>query len=296
MKYIDGKTFLELNYRDPDKYLNPTAWKKYFATVEPQFVEWAKLLKRPPRHAEAKNGSGHWGALPFRVHQLFDIMVKAAKKQDPNLLLCAGGVLIHYIGDACQPLHASYLSQGDPARVVKRPKSEGMKLEADGVHGGYEDDMIAHGQKYDNLSAKLKSRIAKLKTEPIANIETGYDASKAVIALIYATQHEIAPKDIVQKWVELKGVHKKDKARAMWEEFGDDTITCMARGTRYLTKIWQAAWDAGDGDATIGSGSTLKERDIEKLYNDPDVVPSIGLDRYPDDMDADWSTIKRTSA
>jgi hypothetical protein len=293
MKYENGKTFLELNYTDPDTYLNPPAWMKFFAAMEPQFEHWAELLKRPPKQAEAKDGSSHWGALPFRVHQLFDVMVKAANDQDEALFLCAGGVLIHYIGDACQPLHASYLSQGDPARVVKRPKSDGMKLEADGVHSGYEDDMIAYGYKNENLGAKLKARIAQLKNEPIADIKIGYDAAKAVIALIRATQNEVAPRAIVNKWVEIKGAGKSDKTKAMWEEFGDDTITCMARGTRYLAKIWQAAWDAGDGDGNIGAGSRIKEAAIMQLYNNPDVVPSTGLNQYPADMKADWSAIKR---
>jgi hypothetical protein len=292
MEYKNGKTFLEMNYTDPDSYLNPPAWMEYFAAMEPQFEEWAKLLKRPPKQKEAKDGSSHWGALPFRVHQLFDVMVRAAKHQDEKLFLCAGGVLIHYIGDACQPLHASYLSQGDPACVVNRPKSDGMKLEADGVHSGYEDDMIAYGCMKENLGAKLKTRIAQLKNEPIANIQTGYHAAKAVIALIRATQNEVAPRAIVNKWVQLKGTRKSDKTKAMWEEFGDGTITCMARGTRYLAKIWQAAWDAGDGDRNIGAGSRIEEAAIMDLYNDPAVVPSIGLNHYPADMNADWSGIK----
>ena len=293
LKYQGDKTFLELNSTQPDKYLNPPAWLEYFKAIEPQFEEWAKLLKGSDKKAEAKNGRGHWGALPFRVHQLFDVMVKAARKGDEKLFLVAGGVLIHYVGDACQPLHASYLSQGDPARVVKRPNSDGMKLEADGVHSGYEDDMIEYGFTEENLASKLKARIGTLKNEPIADIATGYDAAKAVIALIHATQNEIAPKNIVKKWVQLSGEKKSNKKEEMWKEFGDDTITCMARGTRYLAKIWQSAWKAGDGDDNIGNGSVAKEKDIMELYNDPDVVPSIGLDHYPDDVNADWSGIKR---
>ena len=87
----------------------------------------------------------------------------------------------------------------------------------------------------------------------------------------------------------------------MWEEFGNDTITCMARGTRYLAKIWQSAWDAGDGDANIGVGAPIKDlakkkRAIMALYNDPDVAPSVGLDHYPDNIKSDWSGIKRPPA
>jgi hypothetical protein len=295
MEYEDGKTFLQMNVENPDKYLNPEAWVAYFAAMQPQYDEWAKLLKPD---APADHRDAHWGALPFRVHQLFDVMVQAVKNRKQDLFLCAGGALIHYVGDACQPLHASYLSQGDPAHVVKRPRADGMVLEADGVHSGYEDEMIAYGAQEDNLAAKLKTRIGQLKSEKIADIASGNDAAKAIIALIAATQNELAPRKIVDKWVELKhaGASKKEKAADMWEEFGDDTITCMARGTRYLAKIWQGAWDAGNGDSTIGAGSRRKESDIMDLYNDPDVVPSIPLDHYPSDRDSDWSKIERAAS
>ena len=230
--------------------------------MKPKYDEWAKLMKKP-----ADSPKAHWGALPFRVHQLFDTMVKAASTGNQDLFLCAGGALIHYVGDSCQPLHASYLSQGDPEHVVKRPRSDGMKLQADGVHSGYEDDMIAYGYQNEDLANKLKSEIASLKTETIPEIKTGYDASKAIIALIKATQSDIAPREIVDKWVALASVPKKQKAQAMWETFGDRTITVMARGTRYLTQIWQAAWDSGGGDGKIGAGDPAKPADLQKLYN-----------------------------
>jgi len=286
----DGEpTFLQQNLDDPDSYLNPESWVDYFASKHDLYKAWAQKLGKV-------DNSKHWGALPFRTHQLFDVMVKAATDGDGKLFLCAGGVLIHYIGDACQPLHASYLSQGDPDRVVQRPHGQTMMLEADKVHTGYEDDMIAFGYISDKLADKLKQRIKDLKDEPLPDIANGFDASKAVIALIAATQNEIAPRAIVDKWVELSGTKPKAKAQAMWETFGDDTVTCMARGTRYLTKLWQAAWSLGNGDANIKLSSAIRKKDLMQLYNDPDVVPSIALDKYPprDKRLDDWSGLKRT--
>ncbi|UWU21376.1 hypothetical protein N2601_19440 [Rhizobium sp. CB3060] len=288
LPYENGETFLALNQSAPDTYLNPKAWIDYFAEIEPQYDAWAQLLDP---NADLRNK--HWGALPFRVHQLFDIMVKAARDGDAAMFLCAGGVLIHYMGDACQPLHTSYLSQGDPAKVVPRPRSSKMKLEADGVHVGYEDDMIAYGYQQKNLGAELAQRITDLAAEPMPPITDGYEASKAVIALISATQRDIAPRDIVDKWVELIGKPAKEKAAAMWDDFGDRTITCMARGTRYLAKIWQAAWEQGNGDANIQAAAAITEAAIMALYNDPDKMPSVALDRYPDDRNSDWSKITR---
>jgi hypothetical protein len=294
LPYRHGQTFLQLNQQDPDTYLNPAAWVEYFTAMEPQYAKWKKHLNPDqPANGDDSQGQANWGALPFRVHQLYDTMVKAAKAGNARLFLCAGGVLIHYVGDACQPLHASYLSQGDPAKVVKRPKGHGMMLQASGVHSGYEDDMIAYGYQKAQLAEKLAARIRKLQREEMPEIRSGYDASKAVIALICATQNDIAPRDIVDKWLALGAMSKKEKPVQLWTDFGDRTITCMARGTRYLAAMWQAAWDQGGGERTIGAGRKIKPHDIAKLYNDPDVLPSVALNQYPNDKDADWSKIKR---
>ena len=93
LEYKNGKTFLELNYSDPDTYLTPPAWVQYFAAMKPKYDEWAKLMKKP-----ADSPKAHWGALPFRVHQLFDTMVKAASTGNQDLFLCAGGALIIMLG------------------------------------------------------------------------------------------------------------------------------------------------------------------------------------------------------
>jgi hypothetical protein len=42
----------------------------------------------------------------------------------------------------------------------------------------------------------------------------------------------------------------------MWKTFGERTIICVARGTRYLAAVWQAVWEEWDGDQKIGKGPT----------------------------------------
>jgi Zn-dependent peptidase ImmA (M78 family) len=171
--------------------------------------------------------------------------------------------------------------------------------------GQYHANRIDETQLGEYLDMKpkhaktLKARIGELNGQPgeaIRDIRSGFDASIATIDLIVATRKNILPRAIVDKWVELNGEHKSAKAAAMWDTFGDDTVTCMARDTRYLAKVWQAAWDLGNGDANIGVGRALKEGDLMKLYNNADVLPSIALDHYPDDKDADWSKIKNVQA
>jgi hypothetical protein len=82
----------------------------------------------------------------------------------------------------------------------------------------------------------------------------------------------------------------------MWSQLGDCTITVIARGTRYLSALWQAAWDAGDGDHQIGKGRAVTSDEMMKLYKNPDLDPSVPLDHYPSDADADWSKIERVIA
>ena len=40
--------------------------------------------------------------------------------------------------------------------------------------------------------------------------------------------------------------------KEMWDQFGTETITCMARGCRYLAAMWQGAWGKA-GDAKMAS-------------------------------------------
>jgi len=277
LPYKEFKTFLEFNLQNLATNPNPKDWLDYYDSVKSRYEEWAKKL------GTTFKPYSHWGALPFRVWQLFDAMVDAVKAKDQDGFLCAAGALIHYVGDACQPLHTSYLSQGDPDRVVNRPKSSGKKLEADGVHSGYEDDMVNYGYLSQNLTAKLEAEIKrqeKHKTEHIENMANGSDAAKAVIKLVAATHKTIEPREIVDKWVELIGTSKADRNDAMWEQCGDRTVECMARGTRCLAKVWQSAWSVGQGDQQIGEGSKKKPAALMVIYNDPDKLPSVRLDKY----------------
>ncbi len=278
LPYGGFKTFLAFNLDDPQHRLRPDVWLEYYKSVKPLYDKWAKALDK--KEQEDK----HWGALPFRVWQLYDTMVAAAAKGDQDLFLVAGGALIHYVGDACQPLHTSYLSAGDPDRTVPRPKAAGNKLEADGVHSGYEDDMIAYGYQEKHLEDLIRTEIKKQQAkakEAIDPIGSGFEAASALLNLIAATHDAIAPQDIVKKWVQVKGQKPADRAEAMWNTFGTDTAACMARGCRYLAAIWQGAWKTGTGDATIAAGSARSKTAVAKLYNNPKIVPSVRLDVYP---------------
>jgi hypothetical protein len=277
LPYQNFDTFLQFVLKDLETNLDPDIWMDYYNSVKPKYDAWAEALgKRSQPYA-------HWGALPFRVWQLFNAMVQTAGNSNQTDFLVAGGVLIHYVGDACQPLHTSYLSQGDPDRVVDRPRSSGKKLEADGVHSGYEDDMVNYGYNSENLEGRLNDEVKRQESdlkETIDDITTGKEAATAIIRLIASTHGTIAPREIVDKWLELHGTAKRDRNEEMWATFGPRTVTCMARGTRCLAKIWQGAWETGKGNSKIGAGSVQDEADLMARYNDPNVIPSLRLDKY----------------
>ena len=89
------------------------------------------------------------GLLPFRVQQFYEGMVKDLKKTHPDFarFVCAAGIVSHYVGDACQPLHVSSWFNGDTSQMIDNPK-KGKPNQPDkiplgsGVHGAYEDDMV----------------------------------------------------------------------------------------------------------------------------------------------------------
>jgi hypothetical protein len=56
----------------------------------------------------------------------------------------------------------------------------------------------------------------------------------------------------------------------------------MARGSRYLAKVWGGAWEAGGGDTHLDRNFKATETELMALYNDPvGFAPSRALNKYP---------------
>src|SRR5262249_24786943 len=135
----DGKTLLELT--EDDSYIDPDKWQAYYNGITD--------ILSGERIAEKRRG-----LLPFRVWQIFDGMCDFVEAGQEAKFVCAAGVLTHYIGDACQPLHISYLHDGDPNDPVTHTFSKGKKAgqreerpKGQGVHSAYEDKMIFDHRK-----------------------------------------------------------------------------------------------------------------------------------------------------
>ena len=255
-----GKTLLELCKQDMDKYVTISEWQSYYTDV----------------------GDESRGLLPFRVWQIWDEMSKAAQDGDINRFICAAGIVSHYVGDSCQPLHISYRFNGDPDNPVPtQVKDKDTKQWATqdmpagtGVHSAYEDGLVNFHIADINEGLAGSSKSPKMR-----DISTGSDAAKATVGLMQSTFDAIQPLDIVNKYIELKAKSLKPKeiADGLWTEFGDATTGIMKYGSYYLAHIWQSAWDTGAKIAKLPVKS-IDRQDMIDLYTDSTFLPSHTID------------------
>jgi hypothetical protein len=259
----DGKTLLDLT--KDSGFIDPSKWNDFYDSV-------SDLLKDKPIEQI------HRGLLPFRVWQIFDDMVEFVSKGQMPEFVCAAGVLTHYIGDACQPLHISYLHDGDPLRktthTFTKGKHEGETEErplGQGVHSAYEDAMVSVGR--EEILKGLKSTPKATKAEKINN---GFEAAERTIAMMRDTFKTIPPVDLVNAFIDFDG-KPKETSEFLWKKFGNKTIKVMQGGAHLLAVLWESAWDLGDGDINITSTRALKEAEAMKICSDPDFVPSVTI-------------------
>jgi hypothetical protein len=229
------------------------------------------------------------GLICFRVWQIYDYMIKAMTappSERAARFIFAAGVLAHYVGDACQPLHSSYMSDGDPADnqtvqyTAKRTSTKHNKGDVypktvnpgSGVHSAYEDAMI--DDNIDEIFPKIPN--STVNNQPVPPITSGQTAGFAVLTLMKKTQEDIHPKDIVEAYKAAKS--HTDVSEALYQQFGELTIDCLARGSKYLAAIWDAAWTKGDGSNNIANRGAVDDKALVDLYIDRDELPSMHLD------------------
>ena len=235
----DGKTLLQLCAESAHN-IDPGVWNQYYAGI----------------------GENRRGALPFRVWQIFDAMVDYAKQNKKLEFVCAAGIVAHYVGDACQPLHISQYHHGRDLNDPKQTK----------VHSVYETTMIGrHG-------ADLIKMIPAARTDAVAEIvpagmPTGRNAAEAVVALMQRTVNRLPPLTIVDLFDAHMGRGQVD---VMWAQLKDKTAACMQDGAKTLARIWEAAWRAGEGEDTA-QGGKFNQGDLRKLYENKDFLPSYAL-------------------
>lgn len=261
-KLPEGATLLEICNGKPNN-VAVDLWRRYYDAVQKQF----------PKEKESR------GLLPFRVWQIYDAMTSAVRSGDVDKFVCAAGILSHYVGDSCQPLHISYLFNGDPDRPVKGTAKDQKAGNAQvplghGVHSAYEDDMV------DRHVPEIMSGVDSILKHPAqpALVVGGHAAAVAVVNLMQQTFKTISPEEIIAEYVKAGDEKPAARADALWESFGDDTIKVMADGCICLAQLWDSAWEEGNGDANINALGAIDESQLEALYQNPDFLPSHTLD------------------
>jgi hypothetical protein len=217
------------------------------------------------------------GLLPFRVWQFFDEMVDAVAAGDTPRFVAAAGLVSHYVGDASQPLHGSYLADGIPPTATTPAIGQG-------VHAAYESAMV------DAFSLEITAGLQTTLTRRGAEqppIRTGHDAAVAVVRLMDRTARSLPPTELIEAFARTQ-VGRSTQGptvtqavlAALWDDVGSATVKVMADGTRTLAAIWEAAFAAGKGTTTIPAtkAKAVDPSALQTLYEDPDFVRSLDLD------------------
>jgi len=255
------RTLLDLCEAD-DQNVTVKAWQEYYTEVDDESR----------------------GLLPFRVWQIYDEMVRAVQAGSLDRFVCAAGILSHYVGDACQPLHISYMFNGDPAdsETVERRNRRTHKMEeveqprAAGVHSSYEDKMINYHV------GEIIAGVDEDDTALPKRVKGGRNAAIAVVELMRQTFATIKPKAIVDEYMKHKddGELPKPIAEALWAKFGKKTIAVMADGCRCLAMLWESAWAEGGGEkAANGTEAAFDEDALAEMYQHKSFLVSKTLDQ-----------------
>jgi len=184
--------------------------------------------------------------------------------------VCGMGVMSHYIGDACQPLHGSMLSDGYRDRAA--PGAKGWP--GRGVHSTFEDKMV------DRFSAPLLAAIGPAAQGgaggPVPLIAGGQDAAFAVVTLMDFSAKTIAPSELCDRYIALGGGTAKPVIQGLWDTFGPRTATLMGAGANTLAATWEAALAASG--VGLPAPETFSEQALAAIYQDTAFVPSFALD------------------
>ena len=260
----DGKTLRQLSLEKPETNLTLEFWRAFYTECGHKTFD-----KR--------------GLLPFRVWQFFLEMVDAVENKDADRFVAAAGVVSHYVGDACQPLHGSMYADGysdKPITTTHHKKDTGEEYEKQsnegaGVHSAYESKMI------DRKSAEMLEGLeaAAKGSAKLVAIGDGKAAALEIVKLMDRAATALPPSFLIDTYIHAGGKPNNTSYDALWDAAGDKTIGVLWDGARILASIWQAAWTLGGEDTIPKSDRVQRDRDaLQKLYEDPTWVPSKTLD------------------
>jgi hypothetical protein len=104
----------------------------------------------------------------------------------------------------------------------------------------------------------------------------GHEAAVLVVDLMRATINRIKPEDLVDTY--NAGAKPADRLDALWTDYGDLTMTCMAEGAKTMAMLCERAWAEGGGPGIPDSKlKAISKATLSHLYRQTDFAPSMSL-------------------
>lgn len=264
MPFAGSATLPEACIANPS-LLTAASWNAYFDT----FPKKVDVL--------------HRGILPFRVWQYFE-RLKDFAATDPGKFIAAAGTLAHYVGDACQPLHGSTLSDGieteepdiprdSPGRKDKKTGAKLPAFRGEGIHSAYETQMIDMVAKTGALFTEIRQNLGT--NHGMALVPDGRAAAVAALTTMRDVAKILPPRHLIDVYEASFAPDSLPHSQALWANVGSETGQVMALGVRTLAMIWDAAWAAGGGDTNHGR---IDPGILRGHYEDPNFVRSVTVD------------------
>lgn len=242
-----GTTLMDMYQTDPTT-LNVDTWNEFYA-----------LLNEAGQKVNP-------GALPFRVWQAFNAMVEYLKKGDVAGFFCVAGIVAHYVGDSCQPLHISRLHHGFPPATKK----------SGAVHSVYETRMLDHHT--DEVVDGLNTRLGKPAAKANPQFNNGEEAARGVVELMIATFNRLRPESIVQTF--NQSADEDDAIENLWTQYKEETMDNMAACCTFLASLWESAWKVADAEEQIPAAQIHAfdyGKELRPTYKPETFFPSVSL-------------------
>jgi hypothetical protein len=227
------------------------------------------------------------GCLPLRVWQIWDAMNAYLQMKDVLHFVAAAGIMAHYVGDASQPLHCSWLHHGVPPtkkvdgrqyphRHDSHEYADFKKTRQAKIHGIYEETMLEIDPA--TALAEVDQWLHQAGRKKLT-IDSGHDAAVATIHLMFDAQRRLSPRTIIKN--DKSELGPKARAKILWEKdvIRENTITSLAQSVNLLAALWSAAWESGGGNRLPKSKLVeFAEEDLEHVYRqERNFLPSLSL-------------------
>lgn len=215
------------------------------------------------------------GALLFRVRQIYEEMLSRGAERDLLGFFSCAGVLAHYVGDCCIPLHFSVFHHGEPPQAKRgTPEYAAFKKSREyRIHSLFEQRMF-EVQPVPALAAVDHVLSMDKAGEPVTG---GEAALKAVFELMCSTFERIPPRQILE--ADDPSLPDTQRADRLFQEVGQDAAWCLAQGCRLQARLVEGAWAAAGGDTLLEGGApSFGEPSVRSLYERSDFLPAWSLE------------------